>query len=471
MNLPLRLTAHVKDRLAVALFIFGIALCHSVQAQSGPAHNLSSLYNIALDSDQQLQAAKEAFNAVRIGRSVARSDLLPQINLRISRNRIIRQRIRGDFFQGMPSVNGGRSDENSSGKFDNYNTHDLRLDLSQTLFNMDRFIAFSQSESETEAAQLEYQSAQQGLILRLSEAYFKALSSESSLKFARSEKEAYARQHKQSKERFNVGLVPIADVRETQAAYDIAVANEIAAVNNLRNALYAITTIVNVDVYKLMQVGDNLTIYPPIPEDIDQWVEKALMGNLDLLAKNIRVNIARQEIRRQRSGHLPIVNLVASHNTEDTLGGPAPRDYEDEQVGVELSIPLLSGGRTYYQTKQATRRHQQEVHELQKMKREITTSAREAYLNIVTAINRTQALAQAIRSAQTAVAATQAGFDVGTRTSTDVLLALSDLFRAEYDYAESRHTYILNMLRLKRIVGALAAADVNRINSWLTKNP
>lgn len=450
----------ITRQLTATILICGTVWCCAVTAQNNTTHNLSSLYQLALENDQKLQIAQKAFETSQTRQSIARSELLPQINLSISRNRIVRQKIDGTFFS--------RAGPDDSGRYDDYSTKGLRLDLRQTLFNTEQFIALSQSRSQAKAAHLEYQSAQQDLILRLAQAYFAVLSAQSRLKFANSEKEASAHQRDQAQSRFDVGLVTVTDVAEAQAAYDIAGANEIAAVNSLSNALYALTAIVNVDVKQLMQVNDKMAIHPPVPENMSQWVEKALIGNLDLLAKNIRVNIAKQEIRRQRSGHLPTVDLVASRREEDTQGGPSPRDSTNESIGIEFAVPLLAGGRTYYQTKQATQRHQQEVHELYQLQREVTFLAQEAYLNVITAMNRTRALAKAIESAQTAVAANQAGFTAGTRTSADVLLVLRDLFNAEFDYAELRNDYIVNMLRLKKAIGALSRKDVNQINSWLT---
>lgn len=443
--------------LTVLFFTAGSVAVDTATAQNtANAYNLIDLYRIALEKDARLKAAEHAYEAGRLDHPIARADLLPQLGLSAARRRQLRQDISGNFF-GQES-------------FDEvYNTDQLQLNLTQTLFNMGQFIALSQSKSKVEAARLRYEAERQNLIVRLAQAYFDVLTAASLLESTRSEKKAVEQQRQQATQRFEAGLAAVTDVKEAQAAYDLATAEEISAGNSLQSSLHALSVLVAADVNELKHLDAGFVANTPEPNDIAQWSKAAVAGNPELLEQKMHLSVARQAVESESSEHYPSLNLYATRNETDTRGGPSPSDTETLQVGVEMNLPLFTGGKTYYRTKQAAQKHQQEQAKLEQMQREVKQRAREAFLNVVTNLSRIKALERARESARAAVDSNRQGFNLGTRTSVDVLLAMKDLFRTSHDYKTAQHTYIMNTLQLKQTTGTLLEDDLIRINARLTQ--
>ena len=433
---------------------------------NGDTAGIMDLYEKALGNDAQYKASESRHRADSLLPQVARSRLLPQINLRASRNRVARQEITGTFFSETPGADPSETREYS------YDTDDFSVNLTQTLFSARQYAELKQSRSQAERSHLELEMAHQQLILRLAEAYFAVLSAEETLKFAHAEKQSVGRQEEQARERFTVGLAPITDVKEAEAAYDLAEAEEIAADARLQNAIYALSVITGYDAMTLFSLAEEIPIIAPSPEDMGSWVEKSLTQNTGLLAQQISVNIAAQEIVVQRAAHYPEINLAASHGESNLRSGaPAPRESKDFVIGVELNLPIFSGQGTRYRTRQAIELHQEALQQLEGKQRETRRETREAYLNVIASISRVAALRRAIESAQASLEANEAGFQVGTRTSVDVVLATKELFRARRDYANVRYEYLLNTLRLKRAAGLLEDNDIRHLDGYLQKSP
>ena len=430
----------------------------SIAPALGAAPGLAELYEKALKNDAVFHAREARYQAESLAPGIARAPLLPQISLTARRERVVDEEIRGTSFGGQ-------------GNFA-YDAERFGVNLTQTLFNLGNYIALKQSKSQAERAEVELEAARQDLILRLAEAYFGVLIAEETLKFARAEKEAVGRQLEQAQERFAVGLASISDVQETKASYDLAEAEEIRAENLLQNAFHALAVITDYDAPALQHLTEDLPVANPEPNDVEAWVARALSQNLDLLAQQITTNVAEQEIRLQRAGHYPSLDLFASQSrNESKRGAPAERDVESYTVGVELNVPIFSGQGTRYRTKQAAELHRESLEQLKGVQRETKRAAREAYLNVVASVSRVKALSQAEESAETALDASRAGLRVGTRTSVDVLLALKDLFRIRRDYADVRYEYLLNTLRLKKVAGMLAERDVRQLDGYLRDAP
>jgi len=210
-----------------------------------------------------------------------------------------------------------------------------------------------------------------------------------------------------------------------------------------------------------------MQLITPDPNDVEEWINKALNENLSLLSSEYTTKIAQHEIKLQQSKHYPTLDIVASHNDTDTGGITGSRESEDTRIGLELNIPIVAGGRTYYQTKQAKYRAEQSSNEHEKIRRETIKNTRDAYLNVISGISRVKALARALESTEAAAKAAEAGFEVGTRTSVDVLLALQETFRAKRDYSRARYNYLLSTLNLKQAAGALSVDDLVQIDGWL----
>ncbi len=443
---------------ALALTVALAPASPSLGAVPGLAPGLSELYEKALKNDAEFHASEARYRAESLAPGIARAPLLPQISLVARRQRVLEEEIQGRNF-------GGEGDFS-------YDTESFGVNLTQTLFNRGDYIALKQSKSRAERAEIELEAARQDLILRLAEAYFGVLLAEETLKFARAEKEAVGRQLEQARKRFAVGLVSITDVKENEAGYDLAEAEEIRAENLLQNAFYALSVITDYDAPALQRLAESVPAVNPEPDDVEAWVARALSQNLDLLAQQITTNVAEQEIRLQRADHYPSVDLFASRSeNESKRGAPAERKVDSYTVGVELNVPIFSGQGTRYRTKQAVELHRESLERLKGVQRETKRAARENYLNVVASVSRVEALRQAEESAETALEATRAGLRVGTRTSVDVLLALKDLFRIRRDYADVRYEYLLNTLRLKRVAGMLAEQDVGQLDGYLQDAP
>ena len=225
------------------------------------------------------------------------------------------------------------------------------LNLSQTLFNARHYMQLRKSISQAEQAELRYAAERQNLIIRLAEAYFALLTAEKTLEFAEAEKEAVNQQLRQAQERFDVGLAPITDVKEAEAAYDLTLAKEIEARNSVDNSKHALAVIINYDVEYIFPLGEELQVRNPQPQNLQIWVQQAMDNNLDLLAEQINANIARHSLNEQRADYFPTLNLFAERKNNETRGGPSPRESYETVYGVELNAPLFSGGSTYYQAR------------------------------------------------------------------------------------------------------------------------
>ncbi|MDX5334274.1 MAG: TolC family outer membrane protein [Gammaproteobacteria bacterium] len=430
-------------------------LCLAPLAQ---AEDLIDVYEIAAQNDPQIRAAEAAYQAAREATPQARASLLPQINASYQLSEQDQTISDAD----NPALNGD-NDSSSDG-------WTLRLD--QSIYNHQYWVALSQASDTVAQAEAELAAARQALFTRVAEAYFAVLAAEDTLRFAQAEKEAIARQLEQTERRFEVGLIAITDVKESQAQYDLAVAAEIDAINVLDNARESLQVLTGRYLDNLTPLGENLPLASPDPMDLQAWEERAMEQNLSLRAARFATERTRREIQRQRAGHYPTFDLVASYsefdNSSARLGG-VTSDFtsEDASIGVQANLPIFSGGRTSSLTSQARSLFQQAQEELELTRRETSRLTRASYLNVMSDISRVRALEQALISTRTAAEATQAGFEVGTRTSVDVLLALRETYRAERDYASARYTYILNTLRLKQAAGMLARDDLEAVNNWL----
>ncbi len=417
------------------------------------AYSLVDIYAMARQSDTDIQIAESTYFAEAQSRPIARANILPHAN--ISANTTgIRQKVEGSTF-------------NIAGETTNFNDHGYTLNLTQALYHHDFYVQLRQAKNSVARAKVDLDAAYQELMIRTSEAYFNVLSEQDTLSYQQSEKEAIGRQLEQAKKRFEVGLIAITDVKETQASYDLAVANEIDAKVAVERAKDELEVIIAQRVDTLNPLSERMELVLPEPNDVEDWVYKALEQNLSLLSSEYTTKIAQQEIKLRQSRHLPTLDIVASHRDTNTGGISGSREVEENQIGLELNIPIVEGGRTYYQTKEARYSAEVAQSEYEKVRRVTVQSTRDAYLNVIAGISRVKALAQAQESTEAAARAAEAGFQVGTRTSVDILLALRETFLANRDYSRARYDYLLSGLRLKQATGVLSIDDLLQIDVWL----
>ena len=412
------------------------------------AIDLMRLYEMALDSDPQLAAAKSSRDSVGESRPQALAPMLPQISL---------------------SASATRTDRETKAFSQTFDSREGNLSLNQALLHFDHWIRLDQSKNSIAGAEAEYNAAELDLMLRVAEAYFNILIAEDTLGFSRAEVRAISRQLDQAKQRFDVGLIAVTDVHEAQAAYDLARANEIIAVNGLDGAWEALREIVaGYDGRSINRLRENIPLSRPNPDSIKTWTDTAMQRNPNIIAANNSTEVARKNIDLQRTGHLPTLDLVAMGNTSESdyrLGN----DVDDASIGLQLSLPIYAGGGVSSKTRQARYDFQTAAERLEQTRRQVSREVSDNYRGVVSAISRVNALKSATRSADSALAATKAGFDVGTRTMVEVLNVQRSLYGARRDYSAARYEYILFGLRLKGAAGSLRVEDLRMINSLLKK--
>jgi outer membrane protein len=411
------------------------------------AESLAEIYNQAKDSDPTLLKSAAQRDAAFEAITSTRSSLLPQINLTAGY-----------------SFRNDTSDTNSQ---------QLRADLgfSQELYNRSSWISLDTAEKTARQADSSLAAQQQALILRTATAYFEVLRAQDTLELVRSEKTAVARQLDQMKQRFEVGLSAITDVHEAQAQYDSVLASEVSAENDLVNSYEALRAITGRD-HSNLDILDTERFSATKPEQtIEALVTLAEQQNLSLLAARISQDIARDNIKLASSGHLPSLTLSGGYG----LGTGSVETYDDGNwnnsdelsLGLNLAVPLYTGGNITSQVKQAEFSYVATSEDLEASYRDVVSTVRASRNNINATIGSIRAYEQLQISAKSALEATEAGFDVGTQTIVEVLDATRRVFEANKNLADARYNYIISVLQLRQAVGALNEQDILDINDGL----
>ncbi|MDJ0779669.1 MAG: TolC family outer membrane protein [Gammaproteobacteria bacterium] len=418
-------------------------------AQAAQAQDLETIYELALEQDAELRIAEANYLAAVQGLPIAEAARRPQISLNADAS-----------VQESDNSVTGDNDIDSLG---------YSLDLTQSLYDTEVSNSINAASASVDAALAEVQAAREGLILRVTETYFGVLAAQDNVEFAEAERTAIARQLEQAQKRFEVGLIAITDVQEAQARFDNAEAQLILAQNLLDNSFQALAVITGEpSIRNLARLGEDLELAFPNPADAAAWEEVSLEFNRDVLAARKNLEVARFERQRRSTADYPTVDLRASYSDSDVdndLLGDS--DQEDLILAIQVQVPLYTGGRISAEEAQAEADFVAAKNNVLLQTRLASQQSRTAYLDVVSGISQVNALKQALESSKIALEATRAGFEVGTRTSVDVLIALRETFRAERDFAGSRYEYLVNTLRLREAAGILNAGDLSAINRWL----
>jgi outer membrane protein len=431
--------------------LFITAALGSVSAAAW-ADSLTEIYDQAKQNDPQLLRAAaqrdRAFEAI----NSARATLLPQIKLTAGY----------DFTRA--DYTGGDSDNLTAG-----------VGFSQELYNRTSWITLDTAEKTARQADSQYAAAQQSLILRTAQAYFEVLRSKDNLESVRANKAAVARQLEQTKQRFEVGLSAITDVHDAQAQYDRVLADEVVAENNLLNQYEALREITGQE-HNNIDVLDTDRFAAARPEqNVNFFLEEAQSKNLDLLSARIGQDIAKDNITLASSGHLPKLTLDGGYGYDNERNSDSQRVQLGNDTtnvfnaGLNLSIPLYTGGNITSQTRQAEFAYVEASEQLEQTYRSVVRNVRANNNNINSSIGAIRAFEQTVISAESALEATKAGFDVGTRTIVDVLEATQALYDAESNLSDARYDYIVSVLNLRQSVGTLSEQDIIDINAGLKK--
>lgn len=445
-------------------------LAAAVLPSTGHSASLLEVYQQALQSDPLIHEADARRMAASEAAPQARGALFPQIeaNAGYQSNKRSGNQLIVDTASGVTRVPFQSDTDNES----------WDIGLRQTIFRWDQVVSLKQAGKVVAQAEADYEAAQQDLMLRVATRYFDVLAAEDVLTSIHADRLAIARQLEQATQRFEVGLIAITDVQESQAAYDQSVADEIGAKRSLATAREFLREITGEYVTSLSAPRDNFPLKSPDPVDEASWIDLAMAQNLSVVSSRLGEQIARDEISFRRTGHYPTIDLFAQRNSTDTTGesifGPVPPSPIDNNsignsVGVQFNLPLFSGGRTSSRVREAVYLHRASREQLQRVARETERRTRDAYLGVLAEISRVNALSQAVVSSRTALEATKAGFDVGTRTIVDVLNSQFALYSAITNYERSRYAYIGNVLRLKQAAGTLQVQDLEDIDRWLNE--
>jgi outer membrane protein len=450
----------------LALF-FGLLTIPAI----GQATSLLEIYQQALQSDPRIHEAEARRLASLEAEPQARGLMLPQIDF-------------GGSWTTSDS-SGSSSGEDSLGSFlstseTESDTTAWQFTLRQTIFRWDQIVGLRRADKIVAKAEANREFAQQDLVVRVGQRYFDVLAAEDRLTSTHANRQAISRQLEQAKQRFEVGLIAITDVQESQAAHDQSVADEIAAKRSLATAREFLREITGQYVGTLSAPGDEFPMRSPNPANQADWVSLALAQNLNLVASRLDEKLARDEISFRRNGHYPSIDLVATTGERDISADrrssvsldpdtffPFDSDGKTDSISIQFNVPLFAGGYTSSRVREAVYLHRAAREQLQRTTRETERQTRDAYLGVLSEMSRVEALKQAVASSRTALEATQAGFEVGTRTIVDVLDSQFALYRSITLFYQSRYDYLMNVLRLKQAAGNLQIQDLEEIDQWL----
>jgi outer membrane protein len=450
--------------------VHAILASASLACFNAGAADLKEVYERALTNDPLIREADANRLATRESKPQAIAALLPQVNADGTWNDTVDRNNTGNFIQpgSPPEPQISNFDGDSSG---------WNLGLRQSVFRWENWATLKRSNSEQAQAEADYVVAQQDLVVRTAEAYFNVLAARDTLEAAQAAYDAIGRQLEQSEKRFEVGLIAVTDVQDAKAAFDSASAALIQGKRALANAGELLRELTGDTWDTLEKPGNDMPLQAPNPANPEEWVKLAMDQNSSLNSSRLAAEITRANINVERGGHFPAVDFVVnrSHDESDgVLNGTTVGDTDDHSYGtvygLQVTVPIFSGGFTSSRVRQAQYRHTAARERLERTARQTERSTRDAYLGVNSEVARVQSLKQAVESAQTALQATEAGYEVGTRTSVDVLQARQRLFQSQTDYARSRYDYLLNVLRLQQAAGTLDRKGLDDINALLSEN-
>jgi outer membrane protein len=417
------------------------------------AENLLDIYRLAQQNDLTLAQAQANYQAGIEKGSQGTGQLLPTVTFNASRFSVTQ-----DIQQPPPPHP------------NDYDSDAYSVQLVQPLYRKSNFAAYSQGKYLASQAAADLDIARGDLMIRSAQAYFDVLAAQDALEFARTEKQAIEGQRQLSERNFAVGNATVVDVHEARARYDLSVAQEVQAESDLRLKREALTVVVNASPELLARLAPQLALESPEPRDMEAWNRVALEKNPLIASQERALKAAEEEIEKNRGGHYPTLDFVASHayNKNGNLFSSTLYEYTTNQVGVQLQVPLYAGGITQSRVREAAARRDQTRAALELTRRQVTRMTREAYLAVTTGIARVQALEQAQVSGRKALESTLIGYESGVRTGVDVLNSQQALYRTQRDLSQARYAYLLSHLRLKMFAGTLSDADLAAVNSRLT---
>jgi outer membrane protein len=335
------------------------------------------------------------------------------------------------------------------------------------LFREQNWAAYNESELQVAISEAQFKLAEQDVILRSAQAYFDVLIAQDTVQLTAAQKSAIAQQLEQAKRNFEVGTATITDTHEAQARYDLIVAQELVAANNLEVKQRTLQQLINGNVTQLNVLGAAFKLESPSPADVQKWVADAQQGNYQIALSQATYQLAEQEVARNRGGHLPTLDAVGNYTKNSGCTFTICGDTRNTSIGLQLNLPLFQGGATQSRWREAEANREKAKQDLENTRRNVELQTRQAYLGVVSGIAQVQALQQALKSSESLLEASKLGQEVGVRTSLDVLNAQQQLFSTRRDLYQAQYNYLVSHLSLKAAAGSLDEADLSHVNQAL----
>ncbi len=441
--------------LCSVVFFAANAYAADINASEYKAQSLVDIYQQALSHDPTLASALSANQAAQELIEQGKALYRPTVNFNAEANEI------SSDIRYLNNTPPGRS---------NFQTYKYGVDARQPIYRKQNLVQMDQAATQVSQADKQLYLSQQSLILRTTQVYFEVLIAQDKIDLIAAQKAAILSQLDQAKATFEVGTATITDVNEAQARYDLILAQENAAVNEYEIAKRSVQAITGDIPQTLAPVKADIKTNA-IMQSMDKWLEVAAQNNLNIQIQQDTLKYSEQEIERAKAGHLPTLDAVASYSDNYASGSVsvfgAGNELKTGSVGLQLQIPLYQGGATTSRVRQAVLNKQKALNDVEFARRQAELETQRAYLNLNTSIAQVKAYEQALISSQSQVDSTKLGYEVGVRTSVDVLNAQQQFFSAKRDLLQSRYNYLVNIIRLKAASGVVAELDLADINQQL----
>ncbi|MDO4795074.1 MAG: TolC family outer membrane protein [Brachymonas sp.] len=428
----------------------------SAAAKAQPS-SLLDVYQLALERDMQYAAARAALEAAKTLPQQVGGQFLPQISAH------------GSLGKNETEQTTLRTRRPLTRTFD-YKARTASIRLAMPIFRPQLWAEYARSRAELRLAQAEFENATQELILRVSQAYFDTLLAQDVVALAQAQTQAMSAHVQRARRYFETGVGTITDVEDSQARHESAMAQEITAKNTFDLRKNILQNITGQEHHALRSVSKGLRAQSPKLDEMEGLVQTAMQGNAAVRAAQARYDVSDKEVMRARSGHLPVLDLVASSSRERSPGYTTINEkLKHKSVALQLTIPIFSGGSTQGRVRQTIALRDKASSELEHARQITSLGLREQFLNLSAAVARIQAAQQQVKAQDLILQSASKGKELGVRTHVEVLDAQQALFAAQRDLAQARHDYLLTQLKLRKFTGLLDSEDVQKADDWLSR--
>ncbi|TRZ57058.1 MAG: channel protein TolC [Rhodocyclaceae bacterium] len=435
------------------------AACLALGSAPTQALDLLKSYRLALEQDAHYQASRAETAASRELVPQARAQLLPNLSSSLSRSK-------NQTNSETPGFLGARNFSSYE-----YLSSSSSLTLRQPLYRKYNFAQYQQAQSQVESAEAILDKSLQEMLVRLCASYFEALMAQDQLSLVLSAKDAYAGQLQAAKRIFEAGHGTRTDIDDAQARFDMALAQELEARQNVGHTRRQLQLMVNQPVESLALLKpDRMQLMAPLPTNPEEWIARGEEVNAELRAMRANIETATQEVEKARAGHMPTVDLLVQRSRSVSENQVTINQfYLTSQAGLQVNIPIFAGGYTSSQVRQALANVEKYRQQYEARRREVDLQIRKEFQNVAEGVLKVKAQEQAERSSDQALFSNQKGYQAGTRTQIDILNAQQQRMNVRRDLANARYQYVLARVRLQGLVGSLNENEITTINSWLSE--